>query len=85
MQKPNVKNMHLYVEAKGALTTAEQYLPAFPEIQYFVQCIEKYFNREVMEEHQAGEYLYDLQAPSFQAAPSGTRRSWRDIIFKRGN
>ena len=59
------------------------------DVVFFVptgyQCIEKYFNREIMEKHQVGEYLYDLQAPFFRAAPSNTRRSWREIIFKRGN
>lgn len=35
------------------------------------QSVEKYFNTKVMEEHQIGEYLYDLQVPNFELIPSG--------------
>lgn len=49
------------------------------------QCIEKYFNRKLMEEHQTGEYMYDLQIPDFGRLPSNPRQSWRDRIFKRGS
>ncbi len=91
--KKNPKLIYIHttetmISLEDSILTAFLNLAGF-DVVFFVptgyQCIEKYFNREVMEEHQAGEYLYDLQAPSFQAAPSGTRRSWRDIIFKRGN
>ncbi len=49
------------------------------------QSIEKYFNRKLMEEHQIGEYFYDLQAPDFGRIPFNGRQSWRDKIFKRGS
>ena len=49
------------------------------------QCIEKYFNRKLMEEHQTGEYMYDLQIPDFGRLPSNPRQSWRDRLFKRGS
>lgn len=60
------------------------------DILFFVptgyQSIEKYFNGMIMEEHQIGEYLYDLQVPDFKGFSSrSTRPSWRDKIFKRGN
>ena len=49
------------------------------------QSIEKYFNKGLMEEHQIGEYRYDMQVPDFGRPPqSGSRSSWRDRIFKRG-
>ena len=48
------------------------------------QCVEKFFNRNIIEEHQIGEYLYDLQVPDFDTVSSNNRHSWRDIIFKRG-
>ena len=48
------------------------------------QCVEKYFNKKLMEEHQIGDYLYDLRVPDFGGISSSTRTSWRDKIFKRG-
>ena len=59
------------------------------DIVFFVptgyQSIEKYFNKGLMEEHQIGEYRYDMQVPDFGRPPqSGSRSSWRDRIFKRG-
>lgn len=61
------------------------------DIVFFVptgyQSIEKYFNKKLVEEHQAGEYVYDLQVPDFNtiSVPKSNRPSWRDKIFKRGN
>lgn len=43
-----------------------------------------YFNQKVMEEHQAGEFVYDLQLPDWDAVPLNSRGKWRDKIFKRG-
>lgn len=58
------------------------------DILFFVptgyQCIEKFFNRPIVEEHQLGDYLYDLQAPDFNTVSSNPRLSWREKIFKRG-
>lgn len=58
------------------------------DVMFFVptgyQCVERHFNKRLMEEHQIGEYLYDLQVPNFERIPSNTRPSWRDKIFKRG-
>lgn len=48
------------------------------------QCIEKFFAKQLVEEHQAGEFLYDMQIPDFNKISSNTRRKLRDIIFKRG-
>lgn len=48
------------------------------------QSVERYFNKKLMEEHQVGEYLYDLRVPDFGGISSNTRSSWRDKIFKRG-
>ncbi len=48
------------------------------------QNIENYFNKELMEEHQIGDYIYDMQVPNFATLSLNTRpKSWRDIIFKR--
>ena len=60
------------------------------DILFFVptgyQCVEKYFNQSVIEEHQIGEYVYDLQPPNFDVISTNvnTRPSWRELIFKRG-
>ena len=60
------------------------------DILFFVptgyQNVEKYFTKDIMEEHQIGEYKYDLQIPNLKGPSSNhTRPKWRDKIFKRGN
>ena len=60
------------------------------DIVFFVptgyQSIEKHFNEKIMEEHQIGEYKYDLQIPDLNEIPlNSTRPTWRDKILKRGN
>ena len=91
--KKNPKLIYIHtsermISLEDSILTAFLNLAGF-DILFFVptgyQILERHFNREIMEEHQIGEYVYDLQAPSFGAAPSNTRRSWREIIFKRGN
>ncbi len=59
------------------------------DIIFFVptgyQNIEKYFNKKLMEEHQIGEYEYDMRVPNLTGILSSNKRhTWRDIIFKRG-
>lgn len=93
--KKNPKLIYIHtteqmISLEDSIVTAFLNLAGF-DVVFFVptgyQNVEKHFNREIMEEHQIGEYLYDLQAPFFRAAPSNanTRRSWREIIFKRGS
>lgn len=49
------------------------------------QSIEKYFNTRLMEEHQIGEYKYDMRVPNLSSISLNNKRhTWRDIIFKRG-
>ncbi len=58
------------------------------DIVFFVptgyRCVEKYFNKLTIEEHQIGEYVYDLRIPNLSTISSTVRHSWRDILFKRG-
>ncbi len=58
------------------------------DVLFFVptgyQGIEKYYNHNIMEEHQAGEYLYDLRVPDLSHGSFGARPSWREKLFKRG-
>ena len=58
------------------------------DVIYFVptgyQCIEKYFNGKLMEEHQIGEYKYDLQVPDIRHySVSSEHFSLKDILFRR--
>lgn len=49
------------------------------------QTVEKYFNAITMEEHQIGEYKYELTIPNLERASSNnTRQNWRDIFLRRG-
>lgn len=58
------------------------------DIMFFVptgyQTIERFFHKELVEEHQIGEYVYDLNVPDFGSVPSAKHSNWRDKIFKRG-
>jgi hypothetical protein len=58
------------------------------DIIFFVptgyQIASKYFQKKLMEEHQIGEYIYDLSVPNLNTIPLKTRSTWRDKIFKRG-
>lgn len=75
------------ISLEDSILTAFLNLVGF-DVAFFVptgyQNIEKYFNRRLMEEHQIGEYVYDLQVPNMALVPSGTRLSWRDRLFRRG-
>lgn len=60
------------------------------DVVFFVptgyQSVEKHFNKKIMEEHQIGEYKYDLEMPDLKTIPlNSPRQNWRDKIFKRGN
>ncbi len=56
------------------------------DIVFFVptgyQSIEKYFNKKTFEEHQIGEYVYDLQVPDLKAPPTKPGGFWLNNIFK---
>ena len=46
---------------------------------------QEFKNRKQMEEHQIGEYLYDLNVPDLTRVPlpKARQKSWRDILFRR--
>lgn len=46
--------------------------------------MEKYFNLKLMEEHQLGDYIYDIQIPDWESIPLSLHTSWRDILFRHG-
>ncbi len=60
------------------------------DIVFFVptgyQSVETYFNKNLMEDHQIGEYVYDMEVPDLdRISLNQARPSWRDKFFKRGN
>ncbi|MEY8389757.1 YceG family protein [Lachnospiraceae bacterium 45-W7] len=77
------------ISLEDSIITAFLNLVGF-DVVFFVptgyQSIEQHFNHRLMEEHQVGDYLYDLQVPEFASisSNSSTRQSWRERIFKRG-
>lgn len=76
------------ISLEDSIMTAFLSLIGF-DIVFFIptgyQTVENNFNREIMEEHQIGEYLYDLQSFDLGAIPSDSRKSWLEKIIKRGN
>ena len=58
------------------------------DIVFFVptgyQSVERYFAKEMIEEHQIGEYIYDLRVPDMNSISAEAKRRLRDKFFKRG-
>lgn len=90
--KKNPKIVHINTREE-TLSLEDSILMAFLnllgfDIIFFVptgyQTVERYYTRKLVEEHQIGEYLYDLTVPNLDAIPATPRNSWRDKIFKRG-
>lgn len=77
------------ISLEDSIITAFLNLVGF-DVLFFVptgyQSVEQHFNRGLMEEHQIGDYMYDLKVPEFASVSSNssTRQSWRERIFKRG-
>ena len=56
------------------------------DIIFFVptgyQSIEKHFNKTLMEEHQIGEYKYDMQVPDFNSVVGEKKKTtWKERLF----
>lgn len=52
------------------------------------QTVERFYNpgKSIFQEHQEGEYIYDLSVPNFSKINSKpAHTSWRDKLFRRGN
>jgi len=75
------------ISVEDSILTAFLNLIGF-DILFFVptgyMSIESFFNKQIIEEHQIGEYVYDLRIPNLSSVSSSLRRSWRDILFKKG-
>lgn len=93
--KKNPKLIYIHTN-EDSVSLEDGILAAFlhlagADVLFFVptgyQSVERYFAEPIMEEHQAGEYLYDLEVPDFDRMPANgsARRTWREKIFKRGD
>ncbi len=89
--KKNPKLLYLHT-TDSLLTLEDSIITAFLnlvgfDVLFFIptgyQNIEKFFAKKPFEEHQIGEYLYDLHPPAFHAASSALRPAWWKKIFKR--
>lgn len=58
------------------------------DVLFFVptgyKTVENFYNSDIPDEHQTGNYIYDLRIPDFRTVSSNTRQSWREKLFKRG-
>ena len=89
--KKNPKLIYIH-STKSAVSLEDSILIAFLNLVGFdvvlfsltgYQSVERYYNQRIIEEHQVGEYMYDLAAPSLEGNDNG-RPGWQKI-FKRGN
>ena len=83
----------IYINTSEVLITLEDSIyTAFLNLQgfdvlFFIPTgynMDNHFNQKLMEEHQAGNYMYDLQIPDWNTISLTVRTSWRDRIFRKG-
>lgn len=91
--KKNPKLIYLYT-SEASVTVEDAILTAFLnligfDVVFFVptgyQCVEKYFNKDILIEHQCGEYMYDLRIPDFRKVSTNDHVPWHKKLFKRGS
>jgi hypothetical protein len=74
------------ISLEDSILTALLSLIGF-DVVFFVptgyQNVEKYFNNKLIEEHQMGNFVYDMSVPTLTPAPSKARMSLRDKLFNR--
>ena len=73
----------VYINTSQTIMTVEEsivmaYLNAIGfDIIFFVptgyRCVEKYFNGKIVEDHQIGQYLYDMSVPHLSAPSTGKK------------
>ncbi len=49
------------------------------------QCIEQHYTRQLFDDHQIGDYVYDLSVPDFSRVSATPRRTFKDLLFRRNN
>ena len=65
------------------INTAETVISLEDSVPTGYQSIERYFNGNIIEEHQIGEYKYDMQVPNLSVPSSGRRMTWHEKLFGR--
>ena len=57
------------------------------DVLFFVptgyQCVEQHYTKKILEEHQIGEYVYDLNTPDLSAPPVKQKASFMDRLLGR--
>ena len=90
--KKNPKLIYLHmnesnVTVEDAIITAFLNLIGF-DVVFFVptgyQCVEQYYKKPILSEHQCGEYRYDLRLPDFRKISTKEHIPWHKRLFKRG-
>ncbi len=83
----------IYINASEVLITLEDSIyAAFLnllgfDVLFFVPTgynMDNHFNQRLMEEHQTGDFMYDLQVPDWDTIPLTAHTSWRDRLFRKG-
>lgn len=83
----------IYINASEVLITLEDSVyAAFLnllgfDVLFFVPTgynMDNHFNQRLMEEHQTGDFMYDLQVPDWNTIPLTAHTSWRDRLFRKG-
>ena len=83
----------IYINASEVLITLEDSIyAAFLnllgfDVLFFVPTgynMDNHFNQRLMEEHQTGDFMYDLQVPDWNTIPLTAHTSWRDRLFRKG-
>lgn len=49
------------------------------------QCVEQHYTEPLLDEHQIGDYMYDLRIPDFDRVSTTPRKTLKDIFFRRGS
>ncbi len=82
-----INTTEVMISLEDSITMAFLSLTGF-DVIFFIptgyQTVENHFQLKIMEEHQIGEYIYDLTPPDFHTIALNSRQSWREKIFKRG-
>ncbi len=90
--KKNPKLIYLHMN-ENSVTIEDAILAAFLnllgfDVVFFVptgyQCVEQYYKKPILSEHQCGEYRYDLRLPDFRKISTKEHIPWHKRLFKRG-
>lgn len=79
-----ISSTEAVISLEDSILAAYLHLVGF-DVVFFVptgyQTVERHFRDGLLEEHQAGEYLYDLRVPDLGGIAAKQKKSWLDRIF----